>query len=67
MNDANFMAAALAQAQDAADAGEVPVGAVVVKDGLVIATGMAIGTSFTLFVVPSFYILVAENRRPKTV
>ena len=26
-----------------------------------------IGTSFTLFVVPSFYILVAENRRPKTV
>ncbi|MBK7549626.1 MAG: tRNA adenosine(34) deaminase TadA [Rhodoferax sp.] len=39
MNDADFMAAALAQAQDAADAGEVPVGAVVVKDGLVIAAG----------------------------
>ena len=33
--------------------------------GLVIATGMAIGTSFTLFVVPAFYVLVAENRRPK--
>ena len=34
--------------------------------GLVIATGMAIGTSFTLFVVPSFYVLVAADRRPKT-
>jgi len=33
--------------------------------GLVIATGMAIGTSFTLFVVPAFYVLVAADRRPK--
>ncbi len=35
--DENFMRLALAQAQEAADAGEVPVGAVVVKDGQVIA------------------------------
>lgn len=34
--------------------------------GLVIATGMSIGTLFTLFVVPSFYILIAHDRRPKT-
>ncbi|MBX3750777.1 MAG: efflux RND transporter permease subunit [Opitutaceae bacterium] len=33
--------------------------------GLVIATGMAIGTSFTLFVVPAFYVLIAADRRPK--
>ena len=33
------MAAALAAAQAAADAGEVPVGAVVVRDGAIIATG----------------------------
>jgi tRNA(adenine34) deaminase len=39
MNDADFMAAALAQAKDAAGAGEVPVGAVVVKDGQIVATG----------------------------
>jgi multidrug efflux pump len=32
--------------------------------GLVIASGMSIGTFFTLFVVPSFYILVAHDRRP---
>ncbi len=31
--------------------------------GLVIATGMSIGTMFTLFVVPSFYILIAPDRR----
>jgi multidrug efflux pump len=31
--------------------------------GLVIATGMAIGTSFTLFVVPSFYMLVGHDRQ----
>ncbi len=31
--------------------------------GLVIASGMAIGTLFTLFVVPSFYVLVAHDRR----
>ena len=39
MRDSAFMHLALAQARDAAAAGEVPVGAVVVKDGLVIATG----------------------------
>ncbi|MES2950076.1 MAG: tRNA adenosine(34) deaminase TadA [Pseudomonadota bacterium] len=38
-SDAGFMQMALAQASAAADAGEVPVGAVVVKDGQVIATG----------------------------
>jgi len=37
--DEQFMALALAQAQLAWDRGEVPVGAVVVKDGEVIATG----------------------------
>ena len=37
--DAIFMLQALAQARLAADAGEVPVGAVVVKDGLVIGRG----------------------------
>ncbi|HQY06121.1 MAG TPA: efflux RND transporter permease subunit, partial [Lacunisphaera sp.] len=31
--------------------------------GLVIATGMSIGTLFTLFVVPAFYTLLAHNRR----
>ena len=36
---AHWMGLALAQAQAAADAGEVPVGAVVVKDGQVIAHG----------------------------
>ncbi len=39
MNDTHFMHQALAQAQQAFDAGEVPVGAVIVKDGQVIATG----------------------------
>ena len=35
--------------------------------GLVIATGMSIGTLFTLFVVPSFYLLVArEKAKPAT-
>ncbi len=33
--------------------------------GLVIATGMAIGTSFTLFVVPAFYVLVSTRRQPR--
>ncbi|WP_300750092.1 tRNA adenosine(34) deaminase TadA [Janthinobacterium sp.] len=37
--DAGFMQLALEQAQHAWDLGEVPVGAVVVKDGVVIATG----------------------------
>lgn len=39
MPDADFMRLALEQAQLAWNAGEVPVGAVVVKDGVVIATG----------------------------
>lgn len=39
MPDAMFMQLALEQAQHAWDLGEVPVGAVVVKDGVVIATG----------------------------
>ncbi|PLC02754.1 tRNA adenosine(34) deaminase TadA [Variovorax sp. RO1] len=38
-SDAHWMALALQEAQHAADAGEVPVGAVLVKDGQVIATG----------------------------
>jgi tRNA(adenine34) deaminase len=38
-NDAQFLNIALQQAHEAAAAGEVPVGAVVVKDGQVIATG----------------------------
>lgn len=33
--------------------------------GLVISTGMAIGTLFTLFVIPTFYTFFAQNRRPK--
>jgi tRNA(adenine34) deaminase len=39
MSDAAFMQLALEQAQQAWDLGEVPVGAVVVKDGEVIAVG----------------------------
>ena len=39
MTDLDFMALALQQAQRAWDEGEVPVGAVVVKDGIVIAQG----------------------------
>jgi tRNA(adenine34) deaminase len=39
VSDAHFMGLALEQARLAAAAGEVPVGAVVVKDGQVIATG----------------------------
>jgi tRNA(adenine34) deaminase len=39
MDDASFMALALAQAQEAMAVGEVPVGAVLVRDGQVIATG----------------------------
>jgi len=33
--------------------------------GLVISTGMSIGTLFTLFVVPTFYTLIAHDRRRK--
>jgi multidrug efflux pump len=29
--------------------------------GLVIASGLAIGTLFTLFVVPAVYLLIAED------
>ncbi len=32
--------------------------------GLVIATGLSIGTLFTLFVVPAVYMLIAGDRRP---
>lgn len=39
MSDLHFMAEALALAQEAARAGEVPVGAVVVKDGAIIGRG----------------------------
>jgi tRNA(adenine34) deaminase len=39
MDDTEFMALALAEARLAAAAGEVPVGAVIVKDGQVIASG----------------------------
>src|SRR5665811_497771 len=39
MRDATFMQVALAQASEAAAVGEVPVGAVVVRGGQVIATG----------------------------
>ena len=39
MSDADFMQLALEQAQRAWELGEVPVGAVVVKDGVVIAQG----------------------------
>jgi tRNA(adenine34) deaminase len=39
LDDASFMQQALDLAQHAWDAGEVPVGAVVVKDGVVISTG----------------------------
>ena len=35
--------------------------------GLVIASGLAIGTVFTLFVVPSVYMLVAARHRPSEV
>jgi multidrug efflux pump len=31
--------------------------------GLVIATGLSIGTLFTLLVVPAFYMLIAKERR----
>jgi multidrug efflux pump len=31
--------------------------------GLVIATGLSIGTLFTLFVVPSMYLILAENHK----
>lgn len=39
MTDIDFMRQALAEAEKAAEAGEVPIGAVVVKDGVIIARG----------------------------
>ena len=33
--------------------------------GLVLVGGMSIGTLFTLFFVPSIYMLIAKNRNPK--
>lgn len=39
MNDEDFMRAALELAQQAEQAGEVPVGAVVVKDGVIVGRG----------------------------
>ena len=33
--------------------------------GLVIATGLGIGTLFTLFVVPAFYVWLAGDHRPR--
>jgi len=38
MDDTNFMQAALALAREAAARGEIPVGAVIVKDGAVISS-----------------------------
>lgn len=35
--------------------------------GLVITTGLAIGTVFTLFVVPAFYLLLAEDHHGESV
>jgi multidrug efflux pump len=35
--------------------------------GLVIAAGMAIGTLFTLFVLPTFYTLIARRDAPRAV
>ncbi len=34
--------------------------------GLVIATGLGIGTLFTLFVVPAFYVLLARDISAET-
>jgi multidrug efflux pump len=34
--------------------------------GLVLVGGMAIGTVFTLFVIPSIYMLIARDRKPQT-
>jgi len=35
--------------------------------GMVIATGISIGTLFTLFVVPAMYVLLAEDHSKKAV
>jgi multidrug efflux pump len=33
--------------------------------GLVLVTGMAVGTAFTLFFVPSIYLLIAKDHRAR--
>jgi multidrug efflux pump len=33
--------------------------------GLVIFTGLGLGTMFTLFVVPAVYVLLAKDRNPE--
>jgi len=35
--------------------------------GMVLVTGMTVGTLFTLFVVPAFYSLIAAEHQPTTV
>jgi multidrug efflux pump len=35
--------------------------------GLMLVSGMIVGTMFTLFVVPSIYMLVARSRQPASV
>lgn len=40
MTDEDFMLSALALAREAAEAGEVPVGAVIAKDGVIVGRGM---------------------------
>lgn len=35
--------------------------------GIVLVTGMTVGTLFTLFVVPVFYLLIAEERQPSPI
>ncbi len=35
--------------------------------GIILVAGMAIGTVFTLFVLPTFYLLIAKTRAPQTV
>jgi multidrug efflux pump len=37
-----------------------------VNMGVVIASGLSIGTMFTLFVVPAFYMLLSSVKAPKT-
>jgi multidrug efflux pump len=34
--------------------------------GIMLVSGMIIGTAFTLFIVPSIYVLVAKTRRAET-
>ena len=34
--------------------------------GMMLVTGMTVGTLFTLFVVPAFYLLIAAEHQPDT-